>query len=62
MRIAPYFVLEDIISDCLNKIDGAADCSKGMQGAKVHQIRMNARKIQAGAYLLTFIIRKENGG
>lgn len=30
-------------------------------GAKVHQIRTKASKIQAGTYLLTSIIRKENG-
>lgn len=40
-----YHTLEKIMSECLNRIDNAADCSKGMQGAKVHQIRKNARMV-----------------
>lgn len=56
-----YITLERIMSECLNKIDNAADCSKGMQGGKVHEIRRNARMVQAGAYQLVSLIKKESG-
>lgn len=62
MSLEPYFVLEGIISECVNRIEKVAHCSNRMRGNKVHDLRMCARKIQAGGVLMASFIRNAGKG
>lgn len=61
MSLEPYFALEGVISECVNRVEKVANCSNRLRGDKVHDLRMCARKIQAGGILMATLIRKADG-
>lgn len=54
------FAIEGIIVDSANRISKIANCSNNIRGSLVRELRVNARKIQAGSLQLASII-KETG-
>lgn len=62
MRFELYYALEGMISECVNTVEKVANCSNRLRGDKVHDLRLCARKIQAGGVLLTSFIRNSGKG
>lgn len=61
IRFEPHYAIEGIMMDCANRISSIAKCSNGLKGGFVHDLRVGARKVQAGSLQLATII-KETGG
>lgn len=61
IRFEPYYAIEGIIVDCANRMSDIASCSNSLKGELVRDLRICARKVQAGSFQLSSII-KEAGG
>lgn len=57
----PHYAIEGILVECANRISSIAKCSNDIIGGLVRDLRICARKVQAGSLQLAAII-KEKGG
>lgn len=57
ISLEPHYSIQGVIFDCANRIDGIADCSNNLRGNLVRELRLCARKVQAGTLQLASIIK-----
>lgn len=60
IRFEPHFTIEGTMIDSANRINRIADCSNN-RGDLVKELRICARKVQAGSLQLSSIIRESGG-
>lgn len=61
IRFEPHYAIEGIIVDCANRISKIANCSNNIRGGLVRDLRICARKVQAGSLQMSAIIREAKG-